>query len=79
MFTCVILNNMIMEDERDLDAPIVIAREVSPLEVEIVEDKTTRFQKLLSWFRQIKDKEAHFSLRNALIDHLWEEYNNSIV
>ncbi|XP_020253854.1 uncharacterized protein LOC109830908 [Asparagus officinalis] len=26
---------------------------------------------------QIKDKDAHIALRNALIDHLWEEYTNS--
>ncbi|XP_020243553.1 uncharacterized protein LOC109821808 [Asparagus officinalis] len=25
----------------------------------------------------IKDKDAHIALRNALIDHLWEEYTNS--
>ena len=41
MFTCVILHNMIIEDERDLDAPIVVGREVSPPEVEIAEDQTT--------------------------------------
>ena len=63
---------MIIEDERDLDAPIVVGREVSPPEVEIAEDETTQFQKLFSRFRQIKDKEAHLSLRNALIDHFWE-------
>ena len=77
MTTCIILHNMIIEDERDLNAPIEVAREASPAEVEMAVDDNTRFQEFLARYRQIKDKEAHFALRNALIDHLWEEYTNS--
>ena len=36
-----------------------------------------RFQQFLSRNLQIKDKEAHLSLRNALIDHIWEHYGNN--
>ena len=71
MFTCVNLHNMIIEDEHDLSAPVVVGREVSTLEVKIAEDETTWFQKFLSRFRWIKDKKAHLSLWNELINHLW--------
>ena len=68
---------MIIEDERDLNALIEVAREAPAPEVEMVVDENTRFQQFLARHRQIKDKDAHIALRNALIDHLWEEYTNS--
>ena len=63
---------MTIEDERDLDAPIKIRREAPPPEVQIPDGEYNWFQKFLSRFRKIKNKEVHFSFRNALIDHLWE-------
>ena len=76
MTTCIILHNMIIEDER-VNAQIEVARKAPPLEVEMAVDDNTRFQEFIAWYRQIKDKQAHFALQNALIDHLWEEYTNS--
>lgn len=76
MTTCIILHNMIIEDERDLSAPIEVEREAPPPEVEKAENDNIRFQKFLARFREIKDKDAHFSLRNGLVDHLWEKYSN---
>ena len=35
-------------------------------------DENQRFQEFLFRHRRIKDKDAHFALRNALINHLWE-------
>ena len=46
-------------------------------EVEMVVDEDVRFQQFMSRYRQIRDKDAHFSLRDALIDHLWEQYSTS--
>ena len=43
----------------------------------MVVDGTTRFQEFLARHKQIKDKEAHIALRNALIEHLWEQHGNS--
>ena len=68
---------MIIEDERDAHADIQNLREAPAPEVEMVVDKTTRFQEFLARHRQIKDKEAHIALRNALIEYLWEQYGNS--
>ena len=77
MTACIIMHNMIIEDERNLDAPIQEAREAPTPEVEMVVDENIRFHQFIARHRQIKDKDAHIALRNALIDHLWEEYTNS--
>lgn len=77
MTACIIMHNMIVEDERDLDAPIKDANEAPTPHVEMVVDENTQFQQFLARHRQIKDKQAHIALRNALIDHLWEKYTNS--
>ena len=75
MTTCIIMHNMIIEDERDLDAPI---QGVGPTpEFERILDETMRFNQFIACHAQIKDRDAHIALRNALIDHLWEEYTNS--
>ena len=72
------LHNMIIEDERDLDASIVIGRKALPPEVQIPDDEDNRFQEFISRFRKIKDyKEVQFSFQNALIDHLWKKYSNN--
>ncbi|KAE8688271.1 Detected protein of unknown function [Hibiscus syriacus] len=77
MNACIIMHNMIIEDERDLNSPIVEGRDAPPPNVEFVEDDETQFQEFLIRFRQIKDANAHFALRNTLIEHLWNEYSNS--
>lgn len=63
---------MIIDDERDFDAPIGIRREAPLPYVQVRDDKDSRFREFLNCFRKIKDKGAHFLFRNALIDHLWE-------
>ncbi|KAL8514132.1 hypothetical protein ACS0TY_013311 [Phlomoides rotata] len=70
MTVCIIMHNMIIEDERDLNAPIEVPAEVSSPNIDFVENEPTRFQKFLSMFREIRNAETHFSLRNALINHL---------
>ncbi|XP_020262310.1 uncharacterized protein LOC109838264 [Asparagus officinalis] len=77
MTACIIMHNMIIKDERDLYAPIQEVREAPTPEVDMVADETTRFTQFIARYGKIKDKDAHIALRNALIDHLWEEYTNS--
>ena len=77
MTACIIMHNMIIEDERDLEAPIVQeGREAPTPDVERVMDDNSRFEQFLGRYKKIRDKDAHFALRNALIDHLWENYSN---
>ncbi|XP_010431016.1 PREDICTED: putative nuclease HARBI1 [Camelina sativa] len=77
MTTCIIMHNMIIEDERDVDAPIEERVEDPTVEVEMASDNDARFQEFLARHRQIKNREAHIELRNALIEHLWFEFTNS--
>ena len=56
--------------ECELDAPIELGRKTPPPDIEIAEDENVRFQNFLARFRNIKDKETHFFLRNTLLDHL---------
>ncbi|KAL8486917.1 hypothetical protein ACS0TY_023562 [Phlomoides rotata] len=69
---------MIIEDERDLSAPIVEPIEVTTPAVGMTSNENSNFQDfLLLRYKKIRDVDAHFELRNALIEHLWEEYTNS--
>ncbi|KAL4561438.1 hypothetical protein LXL04_033604 [Taraxacum kok-saghyz] len=52
-------------DDRNLNASTEVAREVSPIDVEMAMDEDTQFQQLIARYKHIKDKEAHFSLRNT--------------
>ncbi|PRQ37575.1 putative harbinger transposase-derived protein [Rosa chinensis] len=74
MTTCIIMHNMIIEDERDLTAPIREFNQAPAPTVEMVVDEDARFNQFLARNRQIKDKTAHFELRDALIDHLWDRH-----
>ncbi|XP_074352509.1 uncharacterized protein LOC141691642 [Apium graveolens] len=77
MVACIILHNMIVEDERDLSAPIQEQFKVPNPEVERDQIDDARFQQFLGRYRKIRNKEAHIALRDALIEYLWEEYTNS--
>ncbi|KAK2656112.1 hypothetical protein Ddye_009164 [Dipteronia dyeriana] len=64
-------------DEHDVTASIEDHMEAPTPEVEMMLDENTLFQQFLARHRGIRDKDAHIALRNALIDHLWDEYTNS--
>ncbi|XP_024972712.1 uncharacterized protein LOC112511324 [Cynara cardunculus var. scolymus] len=68
MTSCIIMHNMIIEDERDINAPIEERSEVQDVGVEMMNDGG--LEQFLVRHKKIKDKDAHFKLRNALIDHL---------
>ncbi|KAL8550117.1 hypothetical protein ACS0TY_008807 [Phlomoides rotata] len=61
---------MIIEDERDLSAPIVEPREVTTPAVEMTNNENSNFQDFLHRYRKMRDADAHFELQNALIEHL---------
>ncbi|XP_073064188.1 uncharacterized protein [Primulina eburnea] len=65
------------QNERELNVPVTDYREAPIPDVEMALDEHVRFQEFLARHRKIKDKSAHYALRDALIDHLWEEYSNS--
>ena len=62
MTTCIIMHNMIIEDERDLSAPIREFNEAPAPTVTMANDESTRFAQFLARHRQMKDKKAHYEL-----------------
>ncbi|KAK2664743.1 hypothetical protein Ddye_003317 [Dipteronia dyeriana] len=62
MTTCIIMHNMIIADERDVDASIEDRMEAPTPEVEMVLDENTRFQQFLARHRGIRDKDTHIAL-----------------
>ncbi|XP_042412865.1 uncharacterized protein LOC122001932 [Zingiber officinale] len=78
MTSCIIMHNMIIENERDMNTSIVDQDKVSSAaDVDTTVDDNTRFQKFLARYEGIKNKNVHFALRNTLIEHLWEQFGNS--
>lgn len=76
MSACIIMHNMIIEDERDLNAPITEYQETPPPPVERASD-ADKYNQFLERYAQIRSRDAHFELRDALIEHIWEQYSNS--
>ena len=67
MLACIILHNMIIEDEQGLslepfaDWGLPVERVRHPLS----------FRELRTGTRELENVEAHFALRNDLMEHLW--------
>ncbi|KAF8410951.1 hypothetical protein HHK36_003488 [Tetracentron sinense] len=77
MYACIIMHNMIVEDECN-DYENVIDSNPTPIpNVDMVDGETKRLQQFLARHRQIKNKEAHYALRNSLIEHLWERHGDA--
>jgi hypothetical protein len=74
MIACIILHNMIVEDERDSYLEYVYdqnpAAVITPLQV--VRDSRISFTEFLDNYEAMKDVETHFRLRHDLIKHQWE-------
>jgi hypothetical protein len=70
MTTCIILHNMIIEDERDLGSI------ESPYESGAAEIRdfvwTSNFVSFVKKHEEIRDSQTHFELKNDLIEHLWQ-------
>lgn len=71
------MHNIIVEDEREMHIHVQDYRDISTSTVEIVKDHDICFRESVGRYRQIKNEEAHFAFRNDLVDHLWEQYENS--
>ena len=74
MTACVILHNMIIEDERDLNLKFFydnIGRRVKPARNP---DEITAF---LETCKQRESRDTHQQLREDLIEHQWQLYRNN--
>jgi hypothetical protein len=80
MLACVILHNMIVEDERE-DAKIHIDLNENPkasfaLPPEVNTSHNPRFTDVMRRKAAIRDHPQHTQLKNDLIEHIWCKFGN---
>lgn len=73
MKTCIIIHNMIIEDERDLNLDFPLDSTPSP---RVSSDNPVEFQEFVCRYRAVRSEEKHYQLRHDLIEHLWQEKGN---
>ncbi|XP_020253504.1 putative nuclease HARBI1 [Asparagus officinalis] len=78
MTACVILHNMIVEDECEEELDNVDSTQPSNAD-EMDDNDDERLRRFLARHRKIQDREAYFELRNALIEHLWQRHGNRMM
>ena len=80
MLACVILHNMIVEDERE-DVKIHIDLNENPgasfaLPPEVNTSRNPRFADVMRRKAAIRDRPQHTQLKNDLIEHMWRKFGN---
>ncbi|GJW48124.1 RNA-directed DNA polymerase, eukaryota, nucleotide-binding alpha-beta plait domain protein, partial [Tanacetum coccineum] len=83
MIACVIMHNMIVEDERETyqnyDPSVFFNDTQTNGDDDVVAFSTERIADLTSYMRnreQLRNREAHSSLRNDLIEHIWQKFGD---
>ncbi|XP_074346075.1 uncharacterized protein LOC141684835 [Apium graveolens] len=77
MTACIILHNMIIEDERELhmegehfDTDVAIPI-ITPNR-----SRSSTLREFIQVHKQIRDKQVHFQLQNDLVEHLWQMHGS---
>ncbi|KAL9667178.1 hypothetical protein QQ045_001527 [Rhodiola kirilowii] len=75
MFTCIIMHNMIVEDERDLHTPEYNYDAVGEsVNVSLNRNRTRNIMEFIQVHHRIRDKQSHIQLQTDLVEHLWQKY-----
>ena len=72
--TCVILHNMIVEDEWDVNEAVELDYEQiddNPT-IQLSREHTNTFTEFIETHQCIRDHKNHFQLQSDLIEHLWK-------
>jgi hypothetical protein len=67
MKACIIMHNMIIEDEREVDAED---------NVQVSHHHTPDLLEFINTRKQIRDNEIHHQLQEDLVEHLWQHKPN---
>ncbi|XP_066310882.1 uncharacterized protein [Miscanthus floridulus] len=80
MLACIILHNMITEDEKDIeDDSFDLNEEATTSTVQpstITQGHDPAMEEVLQRDTEIRDREAHRQLQSDLIDHIWQKFRN---
>ena len=82
MNACIIMHNMIVEDERETYQnfdPSEFLNDAHTNGNDVVEYSTERIADLRSYMRnreQLRNRKAHSSLKNDLIEHIWQKFGD---
>ncbi|XP_030958349.1 putative nuclease HARBI1 [Quercus lobata] len=74
MKACVILHNMIVEDEQDINEAVELDYEQvndNPT-IQLSRENTNTFTEFIETHQCIRDHKNHFQLQSDLIEHLWQ-------
>ena len=73
MTVFVIMNNMIVEDERDEG----MHDQAWQFQGQLVEPQgPSTFAQFLDFHRDIREKASHLQLQRDLVEHVWQHYGN---
>jgi hypothetical protein len=72
MRACVIMHNMIIEDERDEEDDFNY--DVVGENVKISHDSTPELEEFIQNYKNIKDQQIHMQLKDDLVEHLWQNH-----
>ncbi|XP_028082412.1 uncharacterized protein LOC114283734 [Camellia sinensis] len=78
MMTCIIMHNMIVEDERDangIDFNYDTISESLPL---VSHERTPKLFEFIQNHRRIRDRGTHSKLKQDLVEHLWTLHGDSL-
>ena len=67
MLACIIMHNMIVEDEHGLELEHIYERHLEHRHMQ----REFTYSNIAARTREIEDVSSRFTLRNDLIDHLW--------
>ncbi|XP_047331142.1 uncharacterized protein LOC124934667 [Impatiens glandulifera] len=81
MMACIIMHNMIVEDERELHPQPDISEyeqiSTSPLVAVVSRTQTPELMNFIQSLHKIRDRAVHNQLQEDLVEHLWNTYSES--